>query len=73
MSVQGPSSLPDSTTRRAAEALIEVAIWRRRLRSDGVSYEGTVSDETRRSLTDLVLRDPAMVAFLFTDEAWERH
>ena len=65
--------MSDSTARRAAEALVEVAIWRRRLRADVVGYEGSISDETRASLTDLVLRDPGMAAFLFTDEAWERH
>lgn len=73
MSLQGPSSLSDSTARRAAEALVEVAIWRRRLRADVDGHEGSITDETRRTLTDLVLRDPGMAAFLFTDEAWERH
>lgn len=32
-----------------------------------------VSEETRRALVQLVLNDPLMTPYLFTDEAWERH
>ena len=32
-----------------------------------------VSEETRQALVQLVLKDPLMTPFLFTDEAWERH
>lgn len=59
--------------RAAAEAVVEAAIWKRRLRMDSFGPASPVSEETRRSLVQLVLNDPSLTAYLFTDEAWERH
>lgn len=58
---------------RSAEAVVEAAIWKRRFRPGAVDGREHVSDETRKALVNLVMKDPTMTAYLFTDEAWERH
>ena len=71
----------------AAEAVVEAAIWKRALRLStlGASRDKAgnslnsdcrglaVSEETRQALVELILNDPLMTPYLFTDEAWERH
>lgn len=63
----------DQELRRAAEAVVDAAIWRRRLRSETLGAEPDVSEQTRLSLIELVYRDPSLTSYLFRDEAWERH
>ena len=57
----------------AAEAVVDAAIWRRRLRAETLGAEPDVTEDTRTALVELVLEDPAATSFLFRDEAWERH
>lgn len=57
----------------AAEAVVDAAIWRYRLRADTLGGRRQISEETRASLIELVFNDPSLTPFLFQDEAWERH
>lgn len=59
--------------RLAAEAVVDAAIWRRRLRAETLGAEPDVSEETRLALIELVFEDPSFTPYLFQDEAWERH
>ena len=59
--------------RLAAEAVVDAAIWRRRLRAETLGAEPDVSEATRLALIELVYEDPGFTPFLFQDEAWERH
>ena len=59
--------------RRAAEAVVDAAIWRQRLRTDTLGSQCSVSDLARQALIELLYRDPNLTSYLFTDEAWERH
>ncbi|MFN8389848.1 MAG: hypothetical protein U0136_06130 [Bdellovibrionota bacterium] len=59
--------------RLAAEAVVEAAIWRQRLRQDMHGGRADISETARQALVDLLYRDPGMTSFLFSDEAWERH
>ena len=59
--------------RQAAEAVVDAAIWRRKLQSTLIGAGTDVSEETRSSLIELVFQDPSLTAFLFEDAAWERH
>ncbi len=59
--------------RLAAEAVVDAAVWKRRLRIDAFGPASPVSEATRQSLIQLILNDPSLTPYLFTDEAWERH
>jgi hypothetical protein len=66
-------TLSESDLRQAAEAVVDAAIWRQKLRSDILGGRGDISEPTRQALIELLYRDPSHTPYLFTDEAWERH
>ena len=57
----------------AAEAVVDAAIWRYRLKSQTLGGRISISDLSRRSLIDLVYNEPEMTHYLFSDEIWEKH
>ena len=59
--------------RLAAEAIVDAAIWRQRIRADLWGQRGDVAEITRNALIDLIYRDPSQTAYLFEDAAWDRH
>ena len=59
--------------RLAAEAVVDAAIWRHKLRADTIGAFRNVPEETRLAMIDLLVKDPGLTPFLFRAEAWERH
>ena len=59
--------------RKAAEAVVDAAIWRHRLRAETLGAAPEVPEPTRLALIEMIFKDPSQTAFLFQDEAWERH
>jgi len=59
--------------RLAAEAVVDAAIWRHKLRADTVGAFRNVPEETRLAMIELLVKDPGLTPFLFRAEAWERH
>lgn len=57
----------------AAEAVVDAAIWRYRLKAETLGGRLSISDSSRRSLIDLVYEEPSLTHYLFTDEIWEKH
>ncbi len=59
--------------RLAAEAVVDAAIWQRKLRADTLGAFREVAEETRLALIQMILEDPTLTPSLFHDGAWERH
>ena len=59
--------------RMAAEAVVDAAIWRHKLRADTLGGFRDVSEETRLALIEMIYEDPSLTPSLFHDGAWERH
>ena len=59
--------------RMAAEAVVDAAIWRHRLRADTLGGFRDVSEEIRLALIEMIFEDPSLTPSLFHEGAWERH
>lgn len=59
--------------RLAAEAVVDAAIWKRKIRAETLGATPEIAEETRLALIELIFQDPGFTPFLFQDEAWERH
>ncbi|MBP9675033.1 MAG: hypothetical protein KBD63_08065 [Bacteriovoracaceae bacterium] len=57
----------------AAEAVVDAAIWRYKLKSITLGGRLDISECSRRSLINLINQEPTLTQYLFTDELWERH
>lgn len=57
----------------AAEAVVDAAIWRYRLKAETLGGRVSISDSSRRCLINLVYQEPSLTKHLFTDEIWEKH
>lgn len=63
----------DRELHQAAEAIVDAAIWRYRLKAETLGGRLNITDSSRRSLITLIYEEPSLTHYLFTDQIWEKH